>query len=185
MRRRFGSRSSSEQGSNGTLGWLSAFDVPRFSAFLREDTTTSRTTPMTGLKHTIMVSVIGLIAFLVLSAGLSVRAIQHGQVSFVVAASVCIGCYFTHRYVPVYSALWSILAVELMAVTSYTVSGFYAPAASEPVCIPASPFMRVLPIQYVAVGTAAAIAMFWNRRFHIIFSDAQHASRDRSSARKE
>ena len=103
----------------------------------------------------------GLVAIGVLSAGLSSRSIQHGQECVVVAAGVCIACYFAHRMVPVQSTLWSILAVGLTALAAYLWAGVRPAGSGLPQNIPSSHFLRVLPLQFISVGTAAAIAMFW------------------------
>lgn len=155
--------------------WISLYDVPRLGSLLTADIKMNRTSLVDGLKHTALVSIIGFVAFVVLSAGLTGRSIQHGQVVFVVAASICIGCFFAYRYVTVYSALWSILAVGLLAVMGYVGSFVYGADMKELVSIPVSPFMRVLPIQFISVGTISAIAMFWSVQFHILYTESQRA----------
>jgi hypothetical protein len=97
----------------------------------------------------------------VLSFGLASRNIRHGQVCFVVAASVCIGTYVAHRTNPVRSAFWSILAVGILSVVGYAWASVRPETPQLPPNIPSSHFLRILPIQFVSVGTAAAIAMFW------------------------
>ena len=114
-----------------------------------------------GLKHTLLAGGAALLTFKVLSAGLSTRSVQHGQACFVVAASVCIGLYLAYWVVPVRSAVWSILSVPLLAVGGYVWARFGPAPGGLPASVPASPFLRVLPIQYISVGTAAAVAMFW------------------------
>jgi len=114
-----------------------------------------------GLKHTLLAGGAALLTFKILSAGLSTRSVQHGQACFVVAASVCIALYLASWVVPVRSAVWSILSVPLLAVGGYVWARFGPAPGWLPASVPASPFLRVLPIQYISVGTAAAIAMFW------------------------
>jgi hypothetical protein len=114
-----------------------------------------------GLKHTLLAGGAALLTFKILSAGLSTRSVQHGQACFVVAASVCIGLYLAYWVVPVRSAVWSILSVPLLAVGGYVWARFGPAPGGLPASVPASPFLRVLPIQYISVGTAAAVAMFW------------------------
>ena len=137
-----------------------AYDLPRlggawFSALPEEQTPVAD-----GLKHTLVAVVAGLVGMTVLSAGLSTRSIQHGQACFVVAAAVYFASYFSCRIVPVRSALWLIFAVGLMALVGYLWSCLLDP--ESPANIPSSHFMRVLPIQFISVGTAAAIAQFWS-----------------------
>ena len=114
-----------------------------------------------GLKHTLLAGGAALLTFKILSAGLSTRSVQHGQACFVVAASVCIALYLASWVVPVRSAVWSILSVPLLAVGGYVWARFGPAPGGLPASVPASPFLRVLPIQYISVGTAAAVAMFW------------------------
>ncbi len=121
----------------------------------------ARTPLRIALTHTVVVAVAGLIAFTVLSAGLATRAIEHGQACFVVAASVCVACYVAYRIAPVRSALWSILGVGLLTIGAYLWVTLTGSAGSNPPGVPASPFLRVLPLQYISVGTAAAVAMTW------------------------
>lgn len=176
MRIRLTPQNLHHQNSNDAQRWISLYDVPRLGLLLTADMKMNRTSLVDGLKHTAMVSIIGFVGFMVLSAGLAGRSIQHGQVVFVVAASVCIGCFFTHRYVTVYSALWSILAVGMLAVMGYVVSFIYGADVKELASIPANPFMRVLPIQFISVGTISAIAMFWSAQFHILCTESQQAA---------
>jgi hypothetical protein len=96
-----------------------------------------------------------------LSVGLSTRVIQHGQACFVVAAGVCAAVYVASRSVPVRSALWSLLAVGLMALVGYVWAGLRPAAPGLPPNIPSSHFLRILPVQFISVGTAAALSTFW------------------------
>ncbi len=114
-----------------------------------------------GIKHIILAGGAALVVFKVLTAGLSTRSVQHGQACFVVAASVCIALYFAYWFVPVRSAVWSILSVPLLAVGGYVWASLGAAPDGLPSSVPSSPYLRVLPIQYIAVGTGAAVAMFW------------------------
>ncbi|MGB2987458.1 MAG: hypothetical protein WBE26_16460 [Phycisphaerae bacterium] len=136
-------------------------DIPRFSSRWFGVPLDRQTPPADGVKHTIIATGVGLAAITLLSAGLSSRSIQHGQVCFVVAAAVGLGTYFAHRMAPVRSALWSILAVVLIALMGYVWAAVRPAVAGLPPSIPSSHFMRVLPIQYISIGTAAALAMFW------------------------
>lgn len=140
---------------------LAGRDAPVLGHWLFRVPAGRQTAPRTGLKHTLLVAAIGLLAIHVLSGGLSSRAIRHGQACFVVAAGVAIASWIAYRRVPVGSALWSILAVPLIAVIGYIWAGMRPAVAGLPLSQPASHFLRVLPIQYVSVGTAAALTTFW------------------------
>lgn len=119
-----------------------------------------------GLYFTLIATAASLFAFNILTTGLDRRAIQHGQVCFVVAASVWLGCFLAHRMVAVRSVLWSILSVTLLAVVGYLWAGVRSPNPDLPPSVPTSHFLRVLPIQFIAVGAAAAIAAYWSMLRH-------------------
>lgn len=129
---------------------LSSDELPRGATFA-----------IHGVKHSLVAGGAALVIFKILSAGLSTRSVQHGQACFVVAASVCIALYLASWIAPVRSALWSILSVPLLAVGGYVWASFGSARDGLPASVPTSPFLRVLPIQYIAVGTAAAVTMFW------------------------
>jgi len=138
----------------------------------------SRTTPLDGMKHMATAACVGLAAMSFFSAGLSSRAIQHGQVFFVVAASVSLGVYFAYRFVPVRSALWAVLAVPAIALVGYLWASVRPSVLGLPVTIPSSHFLRILPVQFLSVGTAAALAMFWH-----MYTPADHEDTRRQTRR--
>ncbi len=140
---------------------LAGFDVPRMSARCFGVASRRQTVSTDGVRHTLVTAGVGLAAMAVLSAGLRWRSIQHGQVCFVVAAAVFIGTYAACRMVPVRSALWSILAVGLIALVGYLWAALRPEVAGLPPNIPSSHFLRILPIQLIAVGTTAALLAFW------------------------
>lgn len=156
------------------LGTTSASDIPGIGVLLFGGAFEYQTGLSRGIRHALITTVVGLAAFYVLSTGTATRAMQHGQACFVVAASVYAGCYVAHRLSPARSALWSILAVGLMAVAGYVWSAFRPDVSGAPITAPNSPFLRVLPIQFVSVGTAVAVAMFW--QMYVPPADTQPAS---------
>lgn len=123
-----------------------------------------------GIKHTFLAGGTALVVFKILTAGLSTRSVQHGQACFMVAASVCIASYLAYWFVPVRSAIWSILSVPVLAVGGYVWASLGSAPGGLPASVPSSPFLRVLPIQYIAVGTAAATAMFWYLHHPVLYS---------------
>ena len=135
-----------------------------------------------GIKYMLIAAGVALLTFKILSAGLSTRSVQHGQACFVVAASVCIGSYVAFWLVPVRSALWAILSVPFLAVGGYVWARLSPSPVSLPASVPASAFLRILPIQYIAVGTAASVAMFWYL-YHPVFesADQSHSSSPHAS----
>jgi hypothetical protein len=142
----------------------SGFDLFRKQPQLGRPSDVALTPVATGLVHALVVGVVGLAAFRVFSTGLGNRSIEHGQACFVVAAAICAACYIGHRVVPVSSALWSIVGALLLAVAGYLWSSFGGDASALPASVPSSPFFRVLPIQYAAVGAASAVVMCWYMR---------------------
>ncbi|MFQ5414548.1 MAG: hypothetical protein ACE5E6_08830 [Phycisphaerae bacterium] len=165
----FGTRLETAAGrGEGDAAWVvvpSGHELPVLGRRLAGGLDVGVTVPLDGLKHTAVALVASLVLIHVLSTGLSQRSVQHGQVCFVVAATVWIASYAAHRIVPVRSALWTLLAVALLAVTGYAwagLGGFGASASPRPVAVPATVFLRILPIQYIAVGTVAAVAGVWS-----------------------
>ncbi len=149
-------------------GTPAGWDIPLFGALLGRPPNGGGTSPATGARHVLISTGMMLVAYRVFGAGLDDRVITHGQACFVIAASVCVGGYVAYRFAPVQSALWPVLAVFVFAVLSYAIASFtsVSPEAGSalPANIPTSRFLRALPVQVVAVGTAAAIATFWWRR---------------------
>lgn len=142
-------------------GALAAHDLPTIGGRAFGVSADQQTALSDGIKHAVITAGAGLAAIGVLSSGLSSRSIQHGQTCFVVTAGVCIASYIAYRIVPVRSALWSILGVGLIAVVAYLWASIRPAESGLPANIPSSHFLRVLPVQYISVGTAAAVAMFW------------------------
>lgn len=136
-------------------------DLPWLSTMVFGDAARDRTSPVEGVKHAILCAGAGLVALSALSASLTSRSIEHGQVCFVIAASVFIASSVAHRVVPVRSVCWSILGVVLMAVLAYLWAAVRPLQTSLPPYVPSSHFLRILPLQFVAVGVAAAIAAAW------------------------
>ncbi len=147
--------------SSTAVRMLAGFDVPRISARCFGVPGERQTARTDGVHHMLITTGVGLAAMAVLSAGLRWRSIQDGQVCFVVAAAVFIGTYAACRMVPVRSALWSILAVGLIALVGYLWASLRPEVTELPPNIPSSHFLRILPIQFIAVGTAAALMAFW------------------------
>lgn len=135
-----------------------------------------------GPYFTLIATAASLFAFNILTTGLDRRAIQHGQVCFVVAASVWLGCFLAHRMVAVRSVLWSIFSVALLAVVGYLWAGARSPDPNLPPSVPTSHFLRVLPIQFIAVGAAAAIAAYWSMLRHRALSAADDETTEATRA---
>lgn len=115
-----------------------------------------------GWMHAGVVGAATLVLTMVFIEGFDARATQHGQTCFVVAAAVAIGSYFGHRFCPVRSAAWTLVGVWAACIACY-LFGAVAPAHEGlPITLSWNPMLRILPIQFVACGTASAVFMFWN-----------------------
>ncbi|MBI4718230.1 MAG: hypothetical protein HY763_10525 [Planctomycetes bacterium] len=136
-----------------------AADVPLIGTYLLREA--DPTPPAVGGKHTAVAAGIAILSFVVLSTGLSRRAVEHGQACFVVAAATFLACMVAQRLVPVRTSLWALLAVPVLALVGYGWSAVGAGSAGVPPTLPASCFLRVLPIQYAAVGAASVFATYW------------------------
>ena len=140
---------------------LAGRDIPRLPRSARRPTTLRQTPPMDGIKHMGLTAALVVAALGVLTAGWHMRSIQHGQACFVIAAGVGIASYFAHRIVLVRSALWSMLGVAIAAIIAYAWASIQPTEDALPVVVSTSAFLRVLPVQFIAVGSAASIAIFW------------------------
>jgi hypothetical protein len=127
-----------------------------------------------GLQHSAVVAAVGFFAFMLFSVGSGIRAIQHGQVMFTVAAAIAVGVYAGHHVAPVRSALWAIIGVVALALAGYLWAAFWGDPDGRPPTVPFSPFMRVLPLQFITAGTCSAIIMFWYMYHPARGSDPSH-----------
>ncbi|MBU0718436.1 MAG: hypothetical protein KJ749_09325, partial [Planctomycetes bacterium] len=142
---------------------MAGYDAPGIGPRFFQSTWDTSTPLTEGLKHTGIAAAVGLLGIAVLSAGLSTRGIQHGQACFMVGAAIWIASYVAFRAIPVRSAFWPMLAVPIVAIAGYAWAVIQPSAGQTPPNLPASHFLRVLPIQYISVGTVAALVMFWSR----------------------
>jgi hypothetical protein len=153
--------------ADGRLASLAVADVPVLGEILCGPAALSgRLSPRIGLLHGGVTALVALFLIRVLATGSPERTIQHGQVYFSVAAAFYLGAYAAHRAFPVRTPLWSCLAVPVVCVVGYMWTmmraggtGPYAQIAS----VPPTVFLRALPLEYISVGTAAVVALFWSR----------------------
>lgn len=138
-----------------------AYDMPGLGKTLLAARSSSQTAPSDGLRHTLVATFVGLLAIAGLSAGLSTRMITHGQTCFIVAAGMMFATWAANRVSPVRSLLWSFLAVPLVAIIGLVWAGLRPAETQLPAILPSSHFLRILPIQYIAVGTAAVVVASW------------------------
>ncbi len=121
------------------------------------------------LMHGVVVIALALVLIRLLAAGDASRSIQQGQVYFAVVVAFFVGSYAAHRWFPVQTPLPGCLTVPLVCIIGYLWTmvriqgqGPYAEIAS----VPPTVFLRALPLEYVAVGTAGVLAAFWSRPVH-------------------
>ncbi len=138
-----------------------AYDMPVLGKRLFAARGESQTTSSEGLRHMLAATLVGLLAIAVLSAGLSTRTITHGQACFIVAAGMMFATYVANRVSPVRSLLWSLLAVPQVAIIGLVWAALRPVESQLPAILPSSHYLRILPIQYIAVGTAAVIVSSW------------------------
>lgn len=138
----------------------SMWDVPR-PARSGAPIAELRTAPGAGLMHVLVAASVGLLGVHLFSTGLSNRAITHGQACFVALAAAFLATWVAGRIVPVQSALWSIVAVPIFAIGGYLWASTGGLTLTTLPDLPASPFLRILPGQLIAVGVASAIGTTW------------------------
>lgn len=115
------------------------------------------THPVEGLKHAAIFAGVSVTLVVMMSVGLASRSIQHAQVLFVVAASTWAATHLAMRIVPVRSVFWSVVGVVLTVFAGYLWSAIPSVGGGGPPGLPTSPFLRILPIQYVAMGMASVV----------------------------
>jgi len=140
---------------------LAVADAPWIGDHVMQATGANRTRPGDGLRHMGVAAFLGVLFVALLSSGLSARTITHGQACFIVAAGMALAYHFANRILPVYSPFWSLLAVPLVAIVGFAWAAVRPAEAHIPAILPSSHFLRILPVQYIAVGSAAVIAMSW------------------------
>ena len=143
--------------------WISRRLLPR-----SEPATNDRTENFfdsRGLAFSAIAALFSLVIFSVLDVSMQTREIRHTQVCFVVGASVWLGCYIAHRFLPTLGIRFYVLGAWLMVTCGYVWS-LRSAWISLPPAVPPSNFLRLLPIQFVAVGVMAAIAVHGSHMRH-------------------
>lgn len=134
-----------------------AFDIPCLGPRLSHPIETPRTDPKTGLRHTMLVIGAAFVCMAILGAGPGPHEVRHGQACFTVAASFWLAMLLAYRLVPVHSSLWSLLAIPAVTLLAYLWSAAWSGAGQTPPNIPASFFLRILPIEFVGVSAAVVV----------------------------
>jgi len=144
------------------LAVMAASEIPRLGPRLLGAASDSGNGGLrANLRHTGFVAAVMLAALVLLSIDTQQRAIRHGQVTFVVCAAAWIGTYFGFRHFPVKSALWSLLAVPIVALACCLWAAVVPVRSMVPATLPPSALVRPLPIQFVAVGCAGVMWAYW------------------------
>lgn len=142
--------------------WLpTAADVPWLGPRLVGELATAGTELRDGVRHLIVYTGAALIALAALSSGVSSRGVEHGQACFVLSAATCLGALVAHRYAAVRSSFWTLVGVLMAALLGLLWSWGRLLLLDNAALTPPGAFLRILPIQYMAVGTASALAMQW------------------------
>jgi hypothetical protein len=143
---------------------MSLADMPVLGGLLPE--ADERTKPSQGLKAMLLSFLVAAILFRLLATGSPLRSVQHGQSCFALVAAFYIGGLVAYRFFPVGSALWGCLSVPLLCLMGYIIAAMSSPPKgyNQLASVPPDIFYRALPIEYIGVGTAAAVAAFWSAR---------------------
>lgn len=155
----YGRLEDGQPAAGRTRSWESGQDFPVVGDWLGG--AGPRTPAAAGLRHALFVGAAGWIFFALLSSGHTTRSITHGQSCFTVIAATCLSIYFVQRSVPVATAGWSVVGVLLMTLAGSCWSLMVAGWDSTVPGLPSSAFLRVLPLQSIAVGVASAVVMHW------------------------
>ncbi len=113
--------------------------------------------------HMATLFVASLVLIRLFSIGGDDRVITHGQACFAVGAGFYVAEIIAQSRFPVASPRWAVGTVPmvvLMAMLIAWVTGG-AGGAGRPVPIPDSGYLRALPVNYVAFGTAAVLLSHW------------------------
>jgi hypothetical protein len=179
-----GSRGKTPRASAGTspavANLTAAHDVPVVGRVLFGVSPDRQTIPKRGLLHAGVLAVAAFLVSQTLSAGLTERAVYHGQACFLAGASMGIAVLLVQRWVPVRSALWGLLAFPGFLLLGYAWTMIRSSGAEDqPLVAPASAFLRMLPIQAAGAGIGAMVLGYW----FSAGSPQQHASAGTNTTR--
>lgn len=142
----------------------SGWDIPLLGALFGRPAGHEGTSPADGVRHWAIGVAVMLVFHHVFATGANERTLTHGQSCFIVAASVCAGVYLAYRFAPVRSALWPLLSAFAYAFLSFIIAAITTSSeASLPPTVPPSRYLIAVPIQFLGVGSAAAVGSFWWR----------------------
>lgn len=180
-----GSKSTGPGRARQASGWIPAgWDIPFLGTLLSRRSRATTTTVRQGATHTLVAIGVSVLAYQILFASQSMRTIAHGQAIFSVMASVWLGTWIAFRISPVRSTFWAIMAVGLFTVVGFVWSAVTISASpgSGPAHMPQTQFLRVLPVQFLSVGTATAVATFWWIQAGTAFPDERPSEKKQSAS---
>lgn len=103
-----------------------------------------------------------------------IMPVTHGQACFSIVGAFCLGTFAAFQLAYVRSALWSLLAVPIVALIGYVWTYLSPGLKGLPPSLlqsydrlanmPPNAFARPLPIEYIAVGAVSVMVMFWYLR---------------------
>ncbi len=117
-----------------------------------------------GAKTTVITTVVAAFVFAVFIAPSSPRSIQHGQTCFAVFAAFYIGVWASKRFASCRTPFWSLLAIPVVSILGYIwtmLQGELPARYANLANIPASAFLRALPLTFVSVATLGVLFAFW------------------------
>ena len=130
-----------------------------------------------GLASTAASVVVACIIISLAMAASPVDAVQKGQVYFAIGAAFYLGTIASHQFFHPGWCVWSYLAVPVTATIGYALAWFRPDLSGLPRTLlsaaaeynhlpmmPSNAFVRGTPLDYVAVGLAAAVAGCWLTR---------------------
>jgi len=120
-----------------------------------------------GLRFTIVTGVVAAIVFAILASGSRPITIEHGQVCFAAFAAFYVAVWLARSLFFCRTAFWSLLAIPLASVISGVWSllmGSGSSSYDHLVTVPASDFLRVLPMTYVGAASVGVVTAHWTTR---------------------
>jgi hypothetical protein len=117
-----------------------------------------------GLRTLAIMTIAALLLYGILVSGSSPQMIRHGQTCFAVFAAFFLGGWIARRTYPARTAYWGVLAVPLTLLLGYVwtiVAGSPPERFAHLTTVPASDFLRALPLTFISVGTLGVLAAHW------------------------
>jgi len=117
-----------------------------------------------GLRTLLVTTIAGLLIYGILVSGSSPHSIRHGQTCFAVFSAFYVGTWIARRTYPARTAFWSILAVPMALLAGYgwtVIAGAPHGRFAHLAMIPATDFLRALPLTFISVGALGTLTAQW------------------------